>query len=300
MWTEIILIVYAVILLGIALLSLKYNTTLENFLVAGHKQRKILVVASMLASTIGGGITIGTVANAYRIGFPAFWFVAAGGLAHFLQGALLSERVRASEALTLPDLAHRYLGPAVRMEISLIILVTWIGISAAQFVAAARVITTLTGLPHAGAVTSAAVFIVVYTLIGGQKSVLRTDLFQFGILAGAIVLALGYLFLVKPPVSGSIRLDLFNRGFRPPGPGLLPGSAGRILLHLPHDVLPHSFRRHAGQREEGLLPLRYRDALLRLRHHLRGPLGSLVHVEPGRTGSPERHRQERSCPRSWG
>ncbi|MCK7479774.1 MAG: hypothetical protein M0C28_22655 [Candidatus Moduliflexus flocculans] len=73
----------------------------------------------MLASTIGGGITIGTVANAYRIGFPAFWFVAAGGIAHFLQGALLSERVRASEALTLPDLANRYLGPAVRMEISL-------------------------------------------------------------------------------------------------------------------------------------------------------------------------------------
>lgn len=78
MWADMILILYAAILLGIALLSLRYNTNLENFLVAGHKQRKILVVASMLASTIGGGITIGTVANAYRIGFPAFWFVAAG------------------------------------------------------------------------------------------------------------------------------------------------------------------------------------------------------------------------------
>lgn len=215
MWADVILVVYAAILLGIALLSLRYNTNLENFLVAGHKQRKILVVASMLASTIGGGITIGTVANAYRIGFPAFWFVAAGGIAHFLQGALLSERVRASEALTLPDLANRHLGPAVRMEISLIILVTWIGISAAQFVASARIITTLTGMPHAGAVASAAAFIVVYTLIGGQKSVLRTDLFQFGILAGAVVLVLAYLFLAKPPASGSVRMDLFTKDFGP-------------------------------------------------------------------------------------
>ena len=215
MWSDAVLIVYAVILFGIALLSLKYNTTLENFLVAGHKQKKILVTASMLASTIGGGITIGTVANAYRIGFPAFWFVAAGGIAHFLQGALLSERVRASEALTLPDLANRHLGTAVRMEISLIILVTWIGISAAQFVAAARIISTLTGMPHAGAVVSAAAFIVAYTLIGGQKSVLRTDLFQFGVLAGSLILVLSYLFLAKPPAPGAVQIDLFTRDFGP-------------------------------------------------------------------------------------
>lgn len=215
MWTTVLLVVYAIILLGISLLSLKYNTTLENFLVAGHKQRKVLVVASMLASTIGGGITIGTVASAYRMGFPAFWFVAAGGMAHFLQGALLSKRVRASEALTLPDLANRYLGPVVRMEISLIILVTWIGISAAQFVAAARILSTLTGMEHGLAVTAAAAFIVVYTLIGGQKSVLRTDLFQFGVLATALLLTLAYLFLAKPPVPGSVRLDLFTAEFRP-------------------------------------------------------------------------------------
>jgi len=214
MWSDIILVVYAVVLLGIAFLSLKYNTSLENFLVAGHKQRKVLVVASMLASTIGGGIAIGTVASAYRMGFPAFWFVAAGGLAHFLQGALLSKRVRASEALTLPDLANRYLGPLVRAEISVIILVTWIGISAAQFVAAARIIATLTGMEHGYAVASAAAFIVVYTLIGGQKSVLRTDLFQFGVLAIAILLTLGYLFLAKPPAPGSIHIDLFTAEFK--------------------------------------------------------------------------------------
>ncbi len=215
MWSNIILIVYAVILLGIALVSRKYNTTIENFLVAGRGQRKALVVASMLASTIGGGITIGTVSNAHGMGFPAFWFVAAGAFAHFLQGALLSRRVRESEALTLPDLANRLLGPAVRMEISLIILITWTGISAAQFLAASKIVSTLTGMPHTYAVLSAAVFLVVYTLIGGQKSVLRTDLFQFGILAAAVLLTLGYLFLAKPPLPGSIRIELFTSRFGP-------------------------------------------------------------------------------------
>jgi solute:Na+ symporter, SSS family len=213
MWPVIVLIAYGAVLLGIAFLSLKYNDTLENFLVAGRKQRKVFVVASMLASTIGGGITIGTVASAYRIGFAAFWFVASGGIAHFLQGALLSRRVRESEALTLPDLANRYLGPAVRTEVAVIILITWIGLAAAQFVAAAKIITTLSGLPHGTAVLTAAGFLIVYTLIGGQKSVLRTDLFQFGVLAAAILITLGYLFLAKPPAPGAIHIELFTGEF---------------------------------------------------------------------------------------
>lgn len=216
MWSSIVLIVYAVVLLGIAFLSLKYNDTFENFLVAGRKQRKVFVVASMLASTIGGGITIGTVASAYRMGFAAFWFVAAGGIAHFLQGALLSRRVRESEALTLPDLANRYLGAAVRAEVAVIILITWVGIAAAQFLATAKVVSTLTGLPHGTAVVLGAAFLVVYTLIGGQKSVFRTDLFQFGVLAAAILMTLAYLFLAKPPAPGSIRIELFTSGFKFP------------------------------------------------------------------------------------
>ena len=113
----------------------------------------------------------------------------------------------------MPDLANLYMGSAVRMEISLIILITWTGIAAAQFVAAARIVTTLTGLPHGYAVAASAAFLVVYTLIGGQKSVLRTDLFQFGVLAIAVLLTLGFLFVAKPPAAGTIRVDLFTKEF---------------------------------------------------------------------------------------
>ena len=135
MLPTILLALYGLTLLGIAFASLKYADTMDNFLVAGRSQKRMLVVASMLASTIGGGITIGTVTRAYTIGFPAFWFVAAGGIAHFLQGALLSAKVRETEAVTLPDLADKLIGPSMRVLTSVIILFTWTGIATAQFVA---------------------------------------------------------------------------------------------------------------------------------------------------------------------
>ena len=211
MLPTLLLILYGVVLLGIALASLKYNTSMENYLVAGRSQRKFLVTASMLASTIGGGITIGTVTKTWTMGFPAFWFVAAGGLAHFLQGALLSRRVRETEALTLPDMAVKLSGPDLGTAASVIIMITWVGIATSQFVAVAKVVSAITGLAHQPAVIAAAGFLIAYTLIGGQKSVLRTDLFQFGILAVSLLGALAWLYLGKPPAAGSVAIELFNK-----------------------------------------------------------------------------------------
>ena len=210
-----ILVAYGALLLAIALLSLKYNDSFDNFLVAGRKQPRFLIIASMLASTIGGGITIGTVSKAYTIGFAAFWFVAAGSLAHFLQGGLLSKKVRESEALTLPDLAGKLGGQATRKLVALIIVLTWTGIAAGQFLAASKVLSTMTGLSHTWAVVAAAAFLLVYTLIGGQKSVLRTDFFQFGVLAIALVVTIAWLYFAKTPAPGSVQIELFSDKFGP-------------------------------------------------------------------------------------
>jgi SSS family solute:Na+ symporter len=210
-----ILIAYCALLLGIAIFSLKYNDSFDNFLVAGRKQPRFLIIASMLASTIGGGITIGTVSKAYAIGFAAFWFVAAGSLAHFLQGGLLSKKVRESEALTLPDLAGKLGGEATRKLVAAIIVVTWVGIAAGQFLAASKVISTMTGMSHVWAVIASALFLLVYTLIGGQKSVLRTDFFQFGVLALALLGTVAWLYFAKTPAPGTVAIELFSPQFGP-------------------------------------------------------------------------------------
>ncbi|HCO48679.1 MAG TPA: hypothetical protein DIT55_04355, partial [Spirochaetaceae bacterium] len=83
---QIFLVAYMAILLLVAILSSRRQASFQNFVLADRNQPRILIIGSMLASTIGGGLTLGTVSKAYTIGFPAFWFVASGALAHLIQG----------------------------------------------------------------------------------------------------------------------------------------------------------------------------------------------------------------------
>lgn len=211
----ILLAVYGLTLIIIALTSLKFNDTMENYLIAGRSQKKLFVVASMMASTIGGGLTLGSVTKTWNMGFPAFWLIAAGALAHYLQGLLLSAKVRETEALTMPDMANKLVGPSVQKLTSVIILVTWTGIATAQFVAATSIVADITKLAYPAALMVVGVFLVVYTLIGGQKSVIRTDFFQFGILAVSLLFTVAWLFTKQNPGNLEIRIDLFTEQFRP-------------------------------------------------------------------------------------
>ncbi|HWR11826.1 MAG TPA: sodium:solute symporter family protein [Rectinemataceae bacterium] len=210
---QVFLFAYGAFLLSIAFHSSRRQHSFQDFVLADRNQPRILIIGSMLASTIGGGLTLGTVSKAYAIGFPAFWFVAAGALAHLAQGAFLSEKVRKTEALTLPDLAEKLSSPAVKRLTGVIIVLTWTGIAAGQFLAASKVLSSITGLSHQWAVIAAASFLVIYTIMGGQGSILKTDLFQFGVLAIAVLAACGWLFGTRPLSIAALDLHFFSEKF---------------------------------------------------------------------------------------
>ncbi|MBU0955908.1 MAG: hypothetical protein KKI09_10810, partial [Spirochaetes bacterium] len=118
-----------------------------------------------------------------------------------------------TEALTMPDMANKLVGPSVRLLTSVIILITWTGIATAQFVAATTIVADITHLSYTPALIIVVAFLVVYTLIGGQKSVIRTDFFQFGILAIALIFTLVWLFTKQNDGNLAITIDLFNDKF---------------------------------------------------------------------------------------
>lgn len=212
---SIFLTIYALILLILAFLSFKKKDSFQKFILADRNQPRFLIVASMLASTIGGGLTIGTVNKAFLIGFPAFWFVASGAFAHLAQGLFLSEKVRKTEALTLPNLAARLSSPLVGRLTGIIIVITWTGIAGAQFLALSKVITTITGFEHSEAILAGASFLVIYTIMGGQQTILKSDFLQFGVLAISLIIALVWLFSARPVSVSSLGVTLFSPQFTP-------------------------------------------------------------------------------------
>ena len=209
----VVLIVYLLFLLSIGVMDFKKVKSFNDYVLAGRKQSMIIVTISLMASMIGSGSTMGLADKTFAKGFPAIWFLAVGGIGLILQAIFLSEKVRASEAVTLPDLAEKTMGNHTRILVAFIITITWIGIIAAQFIAAGKIITALTGMDAFWVLTLAAAVIIIYSYLGGQASILKTDFLQFSILFFAIVFTVIFLFSAKPVQPGTIKVELLNEHF---------------------------------------------------------------------------------------
>ncbi len=167
----------------------------DNFTVAGRSQNTASVTFSMLATIIGGSATTGLIERAYNIGFPAFWWLAVGSVGLLLQAIVLSKRVRELGLYTLPDVVELTMGKTAQVIASIIIIVSWIGILAAHFAASAKILAVyLPSVPLNAIVAACAAAVIVYTAMGGQFSVLKTDFVQFIFIAVSVVVALACLF----------------------------------------------------------------------------------------------------------
>ena len=186
------LIIYLGLLALIGILDWRRSRNWDDYVLAGRSKSTTAVTLSILASVIGASATMAVVGMAYKTGFPAFWWLGVGAVGLLFQAALLSERVRGLGTSTLPDLAEQVAGPWMRKVAAVVVAAGWTGIVAAQFVAAAKVAATLSGHGTLSMTLATAAVITGYAVLGGQHSVFRTDMLQFGILATGF----GWLLLV--------------------------------------------------------------------------------------------------------
>ena len=190
-----LLIIYFLVLGFICIRDLFKVKNFDDYVVAGRKQSSPFVFMSLMATVLGASATVGIAARAENIGFAAFWWLAVGAIGFWFQAAFLSKPVHDLDVRTLPEIAEKTVGKTGRKLVALIIAVSWIGIIAAQFAAVAGFIGLVLG-HDAGtqSVLITAGIVIVYTLFGGQLSVVRTDALQFGILTLGFFAAAVYLF----------------------------------------------------------------------------------------------------------
>jgi SSS family solute:Na+ symporter len=210
-------LIYILVLAGIGIYNFFRVKGYDEFVVAGRRQSQPFILMSLLSTMLGASATFGVVDMAYHIGFPAFWWLSVGAAGLILQSMLLSEKVRAFNAYTLPDIAKKTIGDSGKVIIALIIVISWTGIIAAQFVALSKIFSIITGNTNNTALLLVtAVIVIIYTMVGGQLSVIKTDSIQFVILSAGFIFTFGYLFLGFEP--GNIteifsRIELANADF---------------------------------------------------------------------------------------
>ncbi len=187
----IILLIYLAVLFSIGIHDYYSIKGFDDYVLAGRKQKQGIVTMSILATVVGASATMGISSLAARYGITAFLWLGSGGIALMLQSVFLSEKVRNLNVYTLPGLAGLTAGREGKILTAVIIVISWTGIIAAQFVALASIASLLTGI-KAGALFMiiCSAVIIIYTAFGGQFSIMRTDALQFVLLAAGITAAL--------------------------------------------------------------------------------------------------------------
>ncbi len=207
--------IYLLIFLIISLLDMKGIKTFTDYAVAGRVQGSFAVTMTLLATVVGASTTIGICDTVYSIGFPGIWWLAFGAIGLILQSVFISGKVRATEADTLPDLAKITVGRGAELIIALIIVISWIGVIAGQLVAMNSLISFATGRSDTWLFVIVSAVVIIYTLIGGQSSVVKTDKLQFIIIIVSTVLCCAYLYLVKGDATGNVatNIELLNDNY---------------------------------------------------------------------------------------
>lgn len=211
----IILIVYAIILFLIGIYSyLKIKTPFDYFL-AGKKTGVWQVSGSLLATILGGSAILGTIGLAESQSWASAWYILAASLGLF--GLLpIVKKVYAQGKFTLPGLIGQYYGESARKVTSLIIPVAWLGVVAAQIIAGAQILVSFFGMNYSSGVLLTGIIFIVYTYIGGQVSVMKTDLFQSFFILGGIVLTAIMIPASKLPELPNFTIHFpFNSHFSP-------------------------------------------------------------------------------------
>lgn len=185
-----ILILYAIVLFLIGIYSfLKIKTPFDYFL-AGKKNGVWQVSGSLLATILGGSAVMGTIGLAETQSWASAWYILSASLGLF--GLLpIVKKVYAKGKFTLPELIGQFYGETARKVTSVIIPIAWLGVVAAQIIAGAQILVSFFNLSYSYGVFLTGTIFIIYTYIGGQVSVMKTDLFQsFLILGGVVITAL--------------------------------------------------------------------------------------------------------------
>ena len=206
-----------------------------SYYVAGRSLNAFWGTIGLASLTTGGSTTIVLAGLVYTHGVSGLWFDLAGALGLLALGLFLARRVRREAAVTLPEIVGRAYGLPARRAAALLVLASEIVWFALLTEATQVVLTAALGIaPTSALVLSTAVF-VLYTSLGGQFAVVRTDLVQYGLMVvGILGVAAYFAFRGASGLSG---LPPEAWSF-PTSPSLGWGeiAAWLVLVGLPHLV----------------------------------------------------------------
>ena len=204
------MVCYMAVVIGIGLyFSKRSNKNSEEFFIGGRSLGPWVAAMSAEASDMSGWLLMGLPGVAYWFGLSdAIWTAIGLALGTYLNWLLVARRLRsysvvAGDAITIPDFfSNRFheKKKVIMTIASLFILVFFSVYASSCFVACGKLFSTLFGLSYQSMMIAGAIFVVVYTFIGGFLAESSSDFMQ----AIVMILALALALIVGTVVAGGV------------------------------------------------------------------------------------------------
>ncbi|MBR5311198.1 MAG: sodium/proline symporter [Oscillospiraceae bacterium] len=198
------MVLYMAVVIAIGIyFSKRANKNSDEYFLGGRSLGPWVTAMSAEASDMSGWLLMGLPGIAYWLGISdAFWTAVGLAIGTYLNWLLVAKRLRRYsvkiDAITVPDYFskrfHEVDGKKILLTIASIFILVFFSVYAGScFVACGKLFSTLFGLPYVPMMIIGAVFVIIYTFLGGFLAESASDFMQaiVMIVALSVVLSVG-------------------------------------------------------------------------------------------------------------
>jgi solute:Na+ symporter, SSS family len=183
--------VYLLLTLGIGLQTMRRIKTPGDFAVAGNRIIWPVLFATLAATFLGGGATIGRAGESYTIGYAFAVAACAFPIQTILVGTFIAPRLKRYPGVeTVGGIMEIHYGRPARLLTGIISMVYCTGVLGAQALALGTIFHTIIGTSVTTGILIGMIFVLVYSTAGGMWADVQTDVLQFLMLGTFLPLAL--------------------------------------------------------------------------------------------------------------
>jgi len=194
--------VYLIILFSIIKRSHIKSQTMTGFAIDNQRATSAIIFASLSASFIGPGYTIGIAEKGYTDGFLYLFIYAGFTLQTILIGMFVAPKLRKYiGAFTVGDIIGYHYGKIARLLTGMLSLLFCAGIVGIVARVSGLLLQSTINVPFVLGVTISALIVVGYSSLGGMRTVVYSDIFQFIMLSIALSALLISIYIQHPDMT---------------------------------------------------------------------------------------------------
>ena len=188
---NIIVIAYLVIILIVGLLAGRKVKDLSQFSVAGRSFGSFVIFATLSASFIGGGFSMGNAEKVFLFGIVNIFALWGFSLKEILVAKFIAPRMdNYKTAISVGDIMEKHYGKISKIITGVFSVIVCAGILGAQIGSIGYIFHVFLGISQIYGILIGCGIVFLYSTVGGMRSVVYTDIIQFIVLAVGIPLTL--------------------------------------------------------------------------------------------------------------